>query len=247
MNEYLSTRQVIDILKVDRITIYRMLQDGRLKGIKIGQQWRFSKSEVERLLSGSASQPTKEEANPSTGFPTHCVQTIQDLFSRISGLSALMIDVDGNPLTEITHPCSFCKLLLSHPAAKKDCQETWSRLPQQAPESTTFYTCHAGLAYLVTPVYDGERRAGYFLSSQSVQSPGSHTTDQPHVRELSEKYGIAEEVLVEDARHIPILPTDQQAQVVSWSESLTQAVQSILQERTGYLSRLQQIANLSQV
>jgi excisionase family DNA binding protein len=38
---YLTTRQVQNILQVDRITIYRMLQDGRLKGVKIGQQWRF--------------------------------------------------------------------------------------------------------------------------------------------------------------------------------------------------------------
>ena len=34
MTDLLTTRQVQDILKVDRITIYRMLQDGRLKGVK---------------------------------------------------------------------------------------------------------------------------------------------------------------------------------------------------------------------
>jgi excisionase family DNA binding protein len=50
MTDLLTTRQVQEILKVDRITIYRMLQDGRLKGVKIGQQWRFARREVERLL-----------------------------------------------------------------------------------------------------------------------------------------------------------------------------------------------------
>ena len=46
----LTTRQVQELLRVDRITVYRMLNDGRLKGVKIGQQWRFPAREVERLL-----------------------------------------------------------------------------------------------------------------------------------------------------------------------------------------------------
>ena len=49
MDNLLTTRQVQDRLKVDRITIYRMLQDGRLRGVKIGQQWRFPEKEIERL------------------------------------------------------------------------------------------------------------------------------------------------------------------------------------------------------
>ncbi len=49
MEDLLTTREVQELLKVDRITIYRMLQDGRLHGMKIGQQWRFPKR-VERLL-----------------------------------------------------------------------------------------------------------------------------------------------------------------------------------------------------
>ena len=57
MDDLLSTRQVLNILKVDRITIYRMLQDGRLQGVKIGQQWRFTRSAVERLIGGAMPQP----------------------------------------------------------------------------------------------------------------------------------------------------------------------------------------------
>ena len=81
MDVLLTTREVLDILKVDRITIYRMLQDGRIKGVKIGQQWRFARGEVERIAGGN--NYTLEPIQPKTdpGIPTHCVQTIQDLFS----------------------------------------------------------------------------------------------------------------------------------------------------------------------
>ncbi len=49
MNELLTTKQIQDLLQVDRITVYRMLNDGRLKGVKIGNQWRFPQSEIDRL------------------------------------------------------------------------------------------------------------------------------------------------------------------------------------------------------
>ena len=98
MNDYLTTRQVLDILKVDRITIYRMLQDGRIKGFKIGQQWRFPLQEVERLVGGTIPQSEPFQPETSTNFPTHCVQTIQDLFSEVGHIR---VKPDGK---RVTHP-----------------------------------------------------------------------------------------------------------------------------------------------
>ena len=91
MNDLLTTRQVQEILKVDRITVYRMLQDGRLKGVKIGQQWRFPQDTVDRLTGQNNPMELVVEASPDPGFPVHCVQTIQDLFADISQISAVVI------------------------------------------------------------------------------------------------------------------------------------------------------------
>ncbi|MGB9898390.1 helix-turn-helix domain-containing protein, partial [Thermanaerothrix sp.] len=127
MEELLTTRQVQDLLKVDRITIYRMLQDGRLKGVKIGQQWRFPRSEVERLLGRPTPEPASQAMDLAASFPTHCVQTIQDLYAEVSGLSAVVLDPEGNPLTEISHPCGFCRLLWQNEQAHADCQASWKQ------------------------------------------------------------------------------------------------------------------------
>jgi len=35
-------------LQVDRVTIYRMLEDGRLRGFNVRGEWRFHRHEVER-------------------------------------------------------------------------------------------------------------------------------------------------------------------------------------------------------
>src|SRR5947209_1519359 len=53
MSELLTVKEVQELLKVDRITVYRMLKDGRLTGVKIGHQWRFSRQEIDSLLSGA--------------------------------------------------------------------------------------------------------------------------------------------------------------------------------------------------
>ncbi|MCA9947998.1 MAG: helix-turn-helix domain-containing protein, partial [Anaerolineales bacterium] len=38
MEDLLTTRQVQELLQVDRTTVYRMRKDGRLTGVKVGQQ-----------------------------------------------------------------------------------------------------------------------------------------------------------------------------------------------------------------
>ena len=58
MGDLFTVKQVQDLLKVDRITVYRMLQDGRLKGIKVGHQWRFNQSEVQRFFGIVTEEPS---------------------------------------------------------------------------------------------------------------------------------------------------------------------------------------------
>ena len=41
--------EVANLLKVHRNTIFKALQRGRIKGIKIGGVWRISEEEVERI------------------------------------------------------------------------------------------------------------------------------------------------------------------------------------------------------
>ena len=62
MADFLTAKQVIELLKIDRTTLYRMLKEERIKGLKIGSQWRFSKQDIDVLLSGKS----QEDANKSS-------------------------------------------------------------------------------------------------------------------------------------------------------------------------------------
>ena len=89
MDDLLTTRQLESLLKVDRITIYRMLEDGRLRGFKVGGQWRFSRAEVDAWLRGQRStaepaEPTEQPPPrpPVSPLPVPCVQAIQSVLRR---------------------------------------------------------------------------------------------------------------------------------------------------------------------
>ena len=157
MDDFLTTRQTQDMLKVDRITIYRMLNDGRLKGAKIGQQWRFSRQDVERLLSGS-------EPSDDNSLPVHCLQTIQDLFSTVSRFSASLISPQGNLITTISNPCSFCRLFTSDPSSLESCRSSQYSFFKNAQDGAIRFTCHAGLHYAGTLVKSGDETVALFIA-----------------------------------------------------------------------------------
>lgn len=44
-----STTEVAEKLKISRYTVFRALNQGRIKGIKIGNIWRISEEEFNRI------------------------------------------------------------------------------------------------------------------------------------------------------------------------------------------------------
>ena len=52
MTSMLTTKDLQEIINVDRSTIYRMAEAGKLPAIKVGRQWRFPADEIETWLAG---------------------------------------------------------------------------------------------------------------------------------------------------------------------------------------------------
>ncbi len=50
-----------DLLKVHLNTIYRWLESGELKGVKIGDTWRVDKAHIEERLKGGNGHNTSEK------------------------------------------------------------------------------------------------------------------------------------------------------------------------------------------
>jgi len=59
--EMLSLEEAAGILGVSRSTMHRWQQQGRIRGVKIGRQWRYRRSELDKL--GQASHPSAAAVN----------------------------------------------------------------------------------------------------------------------------------------------------------------------------------------
>ncbi len=239
MDDFLTTRQTQDMLKVDRITIYRMLNDGRLKGTKIGQQWRFPRQEVERLLNGS---PESEPVS-ANNLPVHCLQTIQDLFSTVSQFSAMLINSQGESITSISHPCAICQMRISSPNILHACQVSHQQFFEQASRGNKRFTCHAGLHYAGRFVHSGDQIAALFIVGG--YRPDDETGPFKNKTLIDE--GFPEEEIKRAYEEVPVLPFEQESKLDTWAEAAAGAFESILQERSAFSHRLKKIADLTQI
>jgi excisionase family DNA binding protein len=48
---FLTTEEVIDILRVNARTLYRLINAGDLPAVRVGRQWRFRRTDLEGWLS----------------------------------------------------------------------------------------------------------------------------------------------------------------------------------------------------
>ncbi|NNJ09538.1 helix-turn-helix domain-containing protein [Chloroflexales bacterium ZM16-3] len=243
MNELLTAREVQDILKVDRTTVYRMLKDGRITGVKVGQQWRFSRESVSSILSGTSSPEPQLPLRPTDVLPLHCIQPIQDVFAEVAGLGAITVAPDGVPLTTPSGSCAFCSLIQASPQGQLACQESWRRLAQAAPGAIS--TCHAGLCYAHAPIrVDGETVALLVAGQFHTDQPEStHTAAQ--LAQLSDSYGLDLAALAEAASSIPALSPRARAQISGWLARVAGTFETIAHERATLIGRLRRIAEMT--
>lgn len=243
METFLTTKQVQELFKVDRITVYRMLQDGRLKGIKIANQWRFSQKEIERLLSG-VSLP--EEVEIESVFPIHCVQTIQNLYSSVSKFNAFVIDLDGELVTKASRETTFCRLMQLSAQGKAACKASRQQFLAAAREGKTEFKCQAGLSYVGAPILDQGRIQGLFLSGQFFlkQPPEAHLLQKSE--QIAKEFHLDQEAVLDALRHISTLTAEQREHLLEQPAAAAQAIESIMSERSTFMKRLQQIADLTQ-
>ena len=58
--ESLTTKEVARYLRVNEYTVYRLVSQRKLPGIKVGSQWRFKRSVLERWLESQLNPPREQ-------------------------------------------------------------------------------------------------------------------------------------------------------------------------------------------
>lgn len=247
MDELLTTKQVLDLLQVDRTTIYRMLKDGRLTGIKVGQQWRFPRPEVEALLSGTPlTKPNQPLITPEI-LPVSCLQSIQDVSAEAMEVGAIVTDSDGTPITEISNSGQFCNLIRSVESGRQACHESWQKISQQHGTAPRFVICHAGCAYARAGIEVNGIPYAMLITGQFYLAPPDSDEERQRVDLLARLHGLNAGELAKAAKNLPILSQDKQEKITPWLEKLADTFSLIGRERADMLDRLQRIASMSSI
>lgn len=247
MTELLTSKQVQDLLQVDRTTVYRMLKDGRLTGIKVGSQWRFRRQEIDELLT-LASTPEEETTNapsPSEVLPVHCVQSIQNVFAQIAEVGAVTTDMKGAPLTEISHCSQFCQLIQDSPSGRKACMQSWQQLVENPDKDPEFAPCHAGLQYARGYIEVENAPIAMIVAGQFYVQPSDETEEAIRLKRLAAVHGIDHRKLSEAALDIPVINERMETKIGIWMKEVANTFGDIGSQRADMLNRLRVISDIS--
>lgn len=250
MNELLTTKQVQGMLKVDRTTIYRMLKDGRLSGVKVGSQWRFLSSEINTLLHGAQSAPQMlpSQANAilhAEPSPTACLQAVQDVSAETIGIGAIITDNDGLPITTMSNACQFCTLIRSSDSGRQACMDSWYDLSHQPHINPKFTTCHAGLHCTRARIEVNNVTTSIFIAGQFYTTMPETAVQQQHVKQLAKKHKLNANALTNAIQDIPILSPAKQENLMAWLEKLADTFSVIGQERAEMIERFRRIIRIN--
>ena len=252
MDDLLTTRQLQDLLQVDRITIYRMLNDGRLRGFKVGGQWRFSRQEIERWLQEQRATLEIHEEPPATNgplvpsaqtLPLHCIRAMQAVYAEALEVAAVTVDLDGTPLTGVNNPCGFCSLILSSAEGRRRCAQAWILANDGA-----YHTYHAGLACISAKIVVDSQWVAVTASCQFLNQPtGRLESWNPDLPSLAADLGLAESELETAAAGIRHVPEHTWQRIPRLLQQVADTFSEIGQERLHLLNRLQRIAEISHI
>ena len=245
MDTLLSAKQVQELLKIDRTTIYRMLKDGRLTGVKVGQQWRFYAREINDLLTGTTTGNEQGTMASTEVLPLHCMQPMQDVFAEIAEVGAVTTDTQGQPLTRISNSCDFCKLILGSEEGRQECIRSWRNLVRQDGTSQTFSSCHAGLQYASARIEVQNELLALLVSGQFYVQPTNPEEETERINRLAKTYHIDPTLLSQAARKISVLDSRKEIQIWEWLKRVAHTFEQISSERANLMSRLKQIATMS--
>ena len=245
--ELLTVRQVQRLLKVDRITVYRMLKDGRLHGLKIGHEWRFARSQVDSFVARAQAPvlPARTPSQSAAGLPVHCVQLIQNVFATMAEVGAVTTSIEGIPLTESSKSCRFAALVQSTPSGRVACARDWQQAASQP--GFGYITSHAGMQYAHAPIDMGDGPVAVLIAGPfHAEPPDRHFVDE-QVELLAAQYGIDPAALSVAAAEVPVLTERQREHMAGWLESVAGTMAEMGRERAALVGRLQVIAALTEV
>ncbi len=136
------------------------------------------------------------------------LQAIQDAFASVFGLPTTIVNADGSPVTAITNRVAFCEdLTKTTTLGGERCAGCDKAAFVESAQSgaPAVFDCWNGMVDAAIPISPKGTTIGYFLCGQIYFEP----PDIDRVRATAAEIGVDEDLYVEAAREIQVVPEGQ--------------------------------------
>lgn len=260
MTDLLTTREVQDLLQIDRTTVYRMVESGQLPAIRVGKQWRFARAELERWLRSRAAvtiptTPTPAVAagqvtapTPPTGpltelLPLECVQLVQDAFADALGVMIVITDMQGRPVTRMSNVCGLYAAVISNDEAVTRCIQNWQRLAGAVPLEPRFVPSDLGLLCARGLIRVGNELKGMVFVGGVA--PETWPPAPEEIRAIADHFGLEAASVEAHINEVHRLDRPARDRALGFVQRIADVVSHIVEDRNALYGRLQAIASLT--
>lgn len=100
------------------------------------------------------------------------LQKIQDSFAEATGLAAIIVDRNGEPILEYSNFTDYC-MRVRESGCCRDCfhSDAQGGFSAAASRSPQIYLCHAGLVDMAVPIFAAGQYVGAILAGQVILEP----------------------------------------------------------------------------
>jgi excisionase family DNA binding protein len=269
----LRTRQVQALLQVDRTTIYRMVESGRLPAIRVGKQWRFPQPEIERWLldhtvatnasAGPAGAALSDAvsiaqagAAPTAArvlrelLPQAFCELILDAFADALGALLVVTDMAGLPQTAISHPGGTYGALARDPASLARLAPVWGALAD-SPVMEPRFVAAEGFLFARGLIRVGPALCGSVVVGHVDPAPDAGRTaemaDVGRADRLADATGLAPAWVARHADTVAEVDRVAQARALAAVQRIADIFSHMVEDRQALYGRIEAIASLTAV
>jgi excisionase family DNA binding protein len=256
MTDLLTTKQVQAILHVDRTTIYRMVEGGQLPATRVGKQWRFARADVERWLQSGRygalpSLPAEDkppvaaralgEGGLTAILSLRCAQSVQDAFADALGVTMVITDMDGRPVTEMSNPCGFVSALTQGDAnGIQHCVRTWRQMAGLVALEPKFALSEMGLMCARGLIRVGSELKGMVVIGGIA--PESWPPDAEQIDALAAMFGVNPDVVSANCDAVFQMDRATQERALRSVQRVADVFAVMIQDRLEWFSQQAEIA-----
>jgi excisionase family DNA binding protein len=210
----LTALEVQELLNIDRSTVYRMAEDGRLPAIRVGRSWRFPADRIQALITtpepaattaatempapaanGTPTAPASTEAStPAIGpagsddaartLDMAAAQAAVQVASELLGVMMVVTDMHGQPVTDVANPSRWYSAHADQPEVLDRCVAEWRDLADHPDLTPRFQQGALGFQCARAFVRHGSTLVGMVLAGGV--SPSADPATDPDLYHLDD-------------------------------------------------------------